>query len=96
MLPASPATENLSPPLTLQTTANAAEVEQRVRLLLTSAARNLGRVNYSTLSTDSKAQYEIAKRFSEQAEEALKAKNLVFAGQLAEKAASLAALLVQR
>ena len=85
-----------TPSRTLQTTANASEAEQKVRALLASAARDLGRIDYGALSVDAKAQYDIAKRFSEQAEEALKVKNLVFAGQLADKAAVLAALLLKR
>lgn len=60
------------------------------------AARDLSRIDYRVLSADAKAQYDVAKRFSEQAEEALKAKNFVFAGQLADKAAALAALLLKR
>ena len=59
-------------------------------------ACDLARIDYRTLSADAKAQYDIAKRFSQQAEEALKVRNLVFAGQLADKAAALAALLLKR
>lgn len=92
---ANPPADNAAP-LTLQTTADAAVMEQKVRSLLASAARDLGRVDNRTLSVDAKAQYDIAKRFSEQAEQALKAKNLVFAGQLADKAAALAALLLKQ
>ena len=94
--PSSQPSDNPAPPRTLQTTADAAAVEQKVRALLASAARDLGRIDYRTLSVDAKAQYDIAKRFSEQAEEALKARNLVFAGQLADKASVLAALLPKR
>ena len=71
-------------------------MERKVRALLANAARDLSRVDYRSLSVDAKAQYDIAKRFSEQAEEALKVKNVVFAGQLADKAATLAALLIRR
>jgi len=41
-------------------------------------------------------QYDTAKRFIQQAEDALKAKNFVFAEQLADKAATLAAALAQK
>jgi hypothetical protein len=86
--------EEPEPPRPLQTTANA--TEQKVRALLAGAGRDLGRIDYRTLSVDATAQYDIAKRFIEQAEEALKVKNLVFAGQLADKAAALAVQLVRR
>ena len=94
--PSSQSSDTPPPPRTLQTTADAAALEQKARTLLASAARDLGRIDYRTLSVDAKAQYDIAKRFSEQAEEALKARNLVFAGQLADKASTLAALLLKR
>jgi hypothetical protein len=84
------------PPPALQTTANAGEAEQRIRTLLASAVRDLGRIDYRTLSVNAQAQYDIARRFREQAEEALKARNLVFAEQLADKAAALAAQLLKR
>ena len=68
--------------------------ERSVRDLLTRAARDLNRVDYMRLSTDSRAQYEQSKRFSEQAEQALKERNLIFAATLADKAATLAAELL--
>ena len=64
--------------------------------MLTRANRDLARVDYGKLSTDGRAQYEQAKRFSQQADEALKERNLVFAATLADKAATLAAELVKR
>jgi len=70
--------------------------ERGVRDLLARAARNLGRVSYVRLSADGKDQYDQSKRFSEQAEEALRARNVVFAATLAEKAATLAAELLAR
>ncbi len=68
--------------------------ERSVRDLLTRASRDLNRVDYMRLSTDSRAQYEQSKRFSEQAEQALKERNLIFAATLADKAATLAAELL--
>jgi hypothetical protein len=70
--------------------------ERSVRDLLTRAQRDLMRVNYVKLTTDGRAQYDQSKRFSEQAEQALKERNLTFASTLAEKAATLAAELVGR
>ncbi len=97
-VPAPPATPSTpeEPPRTLQTTANAPQAEQRIRGLLANATRDLGRIDYSKLSVDAQAQYDIAKRFTEQADEAMKGKNIVFAEQLADKAAALAAQLLKR
>jgi hypothetical protein len=92
--PAPPPVEE--PGRTLQTTANSPQVEQRTRGLLTNAMRDLNRIDYRALSVDAQTQYNIAKRFTEQAEEALKVKNVLFAEQLADKAAALAAQLLKR
>jgi len=83
------------PPKTLQTTANVEEVERKIRAALADASRGLGRIDYRGLSVEGKAQYDIAKRFVQQAEEALIAKNLLFASQLADKASALATLLTR-
>lgn len=77
------------------TPANAAN-EKSIRDLLARAARDVARVNVSRLSADGRTQYEQSKRFSVQAEQALKEKNFVFAATLADKAATLAAELVGR
>jgi hypothetical protein len=53
-------------------------------------------VDYSKLSTDGRSQYEQSKRFIQQAEQALKDQNFVFAQTLADKAATLAAELLGR
>jgi len=60
------------------------------------AVRHLGRIDVPGLSTDARAQYDIARRFVTQATEALTARNFEFAEQLAGKAATLAALLQRR
>ena len=92
--PATPAAQE--PPPTLQTTANPEAAEQRTRTALANATRDLGRIDVGRLSADGKAQYDIARRFVAQATEALNAKNFEFAQQLADKAATLAALLQRR
>jgi hypothetical protein len=69
--------------------------ERNVRDLLARAARDLGRVDYNRLSADGRAQYDQSKRFTAQAQEALREKNFVFAETLADKAATLAAELLQ-
>lgn len=81
---------------TLQTTANPAAAEQRTRAALANATRDLGRIDSRALGTDARAQYDIARRFVAQAGDALNKKNFEFAQQLADKAATLAALLQKR
>jgi hypothetical protein len=73
---------------------NAVDAERGVRELLTRAARDLNRVDYGKLSADGRSQYEQSKRFSLQAEQALKDRNFVFASTLADKAATLATELL--
>lgn len=82
-----------TPPPVLQTTANPTEAEQRTRVALGNAKRDLGRIDLRRLNSEAQRQYDIAKRFVQQAEEALKARNPVFAEQLADKAETLAVLL---
>jgi len=73
-----------------------AAAEKQVRDTLNLAARDLGGVNYGRLSAEAKAQYDQSKRFTQQAEQALKDRNFVFAATLADKAATLAAGLAGR
>jgi len=89
--PSAPTPQPPSP--TLQTSGNPAAAEQRTRATLASAIRDLGRIDVRGLNADAKAQYDIARRFVTQATDALNAKNFEFAQQLADKAATLAALL---
>jgi outer membrane biosynthesis protein TonB len=72
------------------------EVERRVRMLVSQAIGNLGRVDYRALDVDGRTQYDTAKRFISQAEEAVRTRNYVFASSLADKAAALAAVLAGR
>jgi outer membrane biosynthesis protein TonB len=81
-------------PRELTAPSQASANERNVRDLLARASRDLGRVDYSRLSSDRRSQYEQSKRFSEQAEQALKDRNLIFAATLADKAATLAAELL--
>jgi outer membrane biosynthesis protein TonB len=90
--PATPPTATLQQALP----ATQAEVERQVRDQLARAQSDLRRVDYLALNADARSQYDTAKRFIEQAEQALKEKNLVFAAKVAEKAAGLAASLVGR
>jgi hypothetical protein len=92
------AAQPVPPSATLQQAlpASPSDIVRKVREQLGQAQSDLGRVDYLALSADGKSQYDTAKRFIEQAEQALGEKNLVFAAKVAEKAASLAASLVGR
>jgi outer membrane biosynthesis protein TonB len=70
--------------------------EGAVRQQLGKASEDLGRVNYSGLSADLKAQYDTAKRFITLGEQALREQNLIFAATLADKAGAIATLLLRR
>ncbi len=70
--------------------------EKPIRDLVTKAQRDLARVDYAKLTDAGRTQYEQSKRFAEQAEQALKDQNFVFAQTLADKAATLAAELLGR
>ena len=93
------AEEAPKPPPTLQTTPAAAEgeVERRIRAVMGKASSDLGRVNSQALNAEARNQYDTAKRFLQQADAELKTtRNLVFAANLAEKAAALAVQLAGR
>ncbi|MFN8061804.1 MAG: hypothetical protein U0Q12_21780 [Vicinamibacterales bacterium] len=88
---AAPPPANPSGPLLRKPqTADTDEAVRRIRGMLERATRDLGRVNYGTLKGEIRAQYESVKRFIEQAEEALRSKNLDIASFLADKAQTLA------
>jgi hypothetical protein len=88
--PAAGASLTLSP-----TPGSESQTAAAIRDLLARATRDLARVNTSALTTDTRAQYDTARRFIQQAEDALRARNIVFAGKLADKAATMAAVLVR-
>ena len=72
------------------------EADKKIRALLLVASRNLAQVDYQKLSIGGREQYEQAKSFGEQAEEALTQRNYVFAETLADRAAKLASELLGR
>jgi outer membrane biosynthesis protein TonB len=76
-------------------TSTAAADERKVRELMGKASTDLARVDYQRLSNEGKAQYNQSKRYSEDAQEAIKNRNFVYALTLAEKAATLAAELAR-
>jgi hypothetical protein len=90
-----PAVEPPKAPATLQTTPAEVEgkEEQQIRGLLGRASSDLSRIDYRRLNADARTQYDTAKRFVTQAEDALRKKNLIVARSLADKAAALAAQL---
>jgi hypothetical protein len=102
--PEQPASETPKPleeparPTTLQTTPVTAEaaVERGIRATLARASNDLNRIDYRVLNADARMQYETAKSFVHQAEEAIHRQNLVFAKTVADKAAALAAQLASK
>jgi hypothetical protein len=95
---APPTTPPAEPPRELRPASPSgdAAAERDARDKLTRAARDLSRVDYGKLNADTRAQYDQSKRFTEQAQQALKDRNFVFASTLADKAAALAAGLAPR
>jgi hypothetical protein len=93
-----PPEEVRSPATTLQTTPadREGELERRIRASLKTAADVLNRVDYRKLNADVQMQYDTAKSFMRQAEDALRTKNLVFAQTMADKAVALAGQLAPR
>jgi hypothetical protein len=84
------------PALTLKPAPGAeTKTEASIRALMSQTQRDLQRVNYAALDADGRAQFDIARRFMQQAEDALKGGNLPFAGKLADKAATMASVLVR-
>ena len=71
------------------------KTQASIRELLDRAMRDLQRVNYAALDADGRAQFDTARRFMQQAEDAMKGSNLAFAGKLADKAATMASILVR-
>jgi hypothetical protein len=92
------AEEAPKPTTTLQTTPPTAEgeLERSVRAAITKATSDLNRVDYRALNNDARTQYDTAKRFIRQADDAIRAKNLVFAKTVADKAVAIAAQLAGR
>jgi type IV secretory pathway VirB10-like protein len=88
------------PPTNLQTTppSTDGEVERTIRNVITRAEADLGHIDYRVLSKDGRNQYDTAKRFIQQAKEALdpRTRNLLFARNLADKALALAGQLGKR
>ena len=95
---AKPEEEPAKPPALLQTTPPNTEgdLERGIRASLTRAQTDLNRIDAARLNADARGQYETAKSFIRQAEQAVRAKNLLYAKSLADKAAVLAAQLAPK
>ena len=98
--PSAPPPATSPPPASAETTTPpviqaGAGVEQQARERLQNAQRDLNRVQRSSLSPDAREQYDTATRFVRMAEDAIKLKNFVYASYCADKAATLASLLVK-
>ncbi len=93
-----PEEEPAKPPTLLQTTPPNTEgdLERGIRASLTRAQTDLNRIDAARLNADARVQYETAKSFIRQAEQAVRAKNLSFAKIVADKAAVLAAQLAPK
>jgi hypothetical protein len=78
------------PQLRTPQTADGTEAERNVRTTLDRAKANLAVVNYGPLSDERKKAYNDAKAFIQQAEDAIKQGNFVFAQGVATKADTLA------
>jgi hypothetical protein len=86
--PADPSTS-----LPLETTSDTSALESQTNALLANAKRDLQHVDASSLSRETKAQYDRATSFVRQAESALRERNYTYARNMAEKAAALAGQL---
>jgi hypothetical protein len=93
---AQPAPAPQTPPAEATAVRAASAADERlVREQLTKAANDLNRVDYKRLSAAGKSQYDQSKRFADEAQQAIKKRDFVYALTLADKAATLAAELVR-
>jgi outer membrane biosynthesis protein TonB len=85
-----PATAPAATTLQITPAAEQGEVERAIRASMAKAGADLNKVDYRALNANARTQYDTAKRFIQQAEDAIRMKNLPFAKNLADKAAALA------
>ncbi len=86
--PAPPVTP--APELRTIDTPDPAQAHRSVKDTIERAGRTLAQIDYGRLPKSSQLQYDMAKRFIEQADEALKAKNFTAAQLMADKAETIA------
>jgi hypothetical protein len=94
--PAAPAPVAPTPELRTIDTLDPAAATRQVRDSMERAGRTLAQIDYGKLPKPSQLQYDMAKRFIEQSEEALKNKNFTAAQLMAEKAETIARELAGR
>lgn len=92
---AAPAPEPATPAPVLQTATETSSQVQKIKALLASADQMLGSVSYRDLSPSARVQFDQAHGYIRQANDAIKAKNYMFAEVLANKASDLARLLAR-
>ena len=85
-----PPTTEPAPRVRTPQTANDEQAEREVRAVMARAQGLLRAVPYRELSNAARQQYDTARRFITQADNALKIRNYVFARNLADKAETLA------
>jgi type IV secretory pathway VirB10-like protein len=93
------ASETVAPPAAAparELRAPSPATEKDVRDKLARVNSELSRIDYRRLNADARSQYDQSKRFTQQAEQALKDRNVVFAATLADKAEALASQLLAR
>jgi outer membrane biosynthesis protein TonB len=78
------------PPLRTATTPSGPEAQRQVRDILERAATILTKVDYQKLSDDRRANYNSAKNYMQQADEALKKDDLTLARSFADRAENIA------
>jgi hypothetical protein len=83
------------PPVRAAPAAAAGDEKKALQLIAKATEDLTKRVDYRKLSAQGKEQYEESKRFRDQAEQAIKERNVLLALTLAEKAAQIAAELVR-
>ena len=90
--PAPPPPTPVAPTPELRTidSGDPAQATRNVRDTMERAGRRLAQIDYGKLPKPSQLQYDMAKRFIEQSEEALKNKNFTAAQLMAEKAETIA------
>jgi outer membrane biosynthesis protein TonB len=91
-----PTAPQTAPQLRTPQTADSSEAERNVRATIDRANKLLAGVNYGPLNNERKKAYNDAKMFIQQAEEASKQSNFVFAQGVANKAETLARELAGR
>jgi hypothetical protein len=95
--PTKPPDEAARPPsLQITPPGNEGEVEHTIRATMGRATTDLNRIDYRTLTVEARRQYDMAKSYVRRADRALQDHNLMFAKELADKAADLAVQLAPK